>query len=439
MPVSDSGDIAILGAGICGLSLAYYLSKAGCKVTVFEQEAQAGGFLDSVNINGAGVEKYYHHLLTGFSSALELAQEIGLADSIIWKQARMGFQYDERLYPFNGALDLFNFKPLSFFGRAQLGAGLFALSLDKDWRKLDKLSAGELLQKRTGRQSWEKIWKPLLKMKFGSAYEDVSAAWVWDRVKTRRGSQKIGKSRECLGYIRGGFKRLTGRLSEIVVSKGGELLLSSRVSGVSPDGKGAVDIRFSQDKRRSFKYVFSTIPLPSLLEAGVFFSGQVSEAMLKVKYQHVLCALLRLKRSVSNYYWVNLVAEEMPFVVMVEHTNLVEPKEYGGEHIVYLVKYCSADDDFFLKDDAFIKDKARAALRKLSPGIEASDIIKEEIFRGRHAQPVFCKGFAEIKNTLAGCRELTLLDSTQAYPYSRSTNSAVFMAKSAAQEFLKNA
>lgn len=439
MSVSGGSDIAILGAGISGLSLAYYLSKAGRRVTVFEQGEETGGFLDSVNINGMELEKYYHHLLAGFSSVLELALEIGLADSVIWRQARMGFQYGERLYPFNGPLDLLNFKPLSFFGRARLGAGLFALSLCDDWQKLDKLSAQELLQKKTGMESWDKVWKPLLNLKFGSAYKDVSAAWIWDRVKMRRDSQKLGESRECLGYIKGGFKRLTERLSEIVVSEGGELLLSSPVSGVSLDGKGAVDINFGQDKRRSFKYVFSTLPLPSLLEAAASFSGQVREAMLKVRYQHVLCALLRLKRPVSRFYWVNLVAEDTPFVVMVEHTNLAEPKEYGGEHIVYLVKYCSADDYFLNSDDAFIKDKARAALRKLSPEITDADIIKEEVFRGRHAQPVFCKGFAEIKKTLTGCKEISLLDSTQAYPYSRSTNSAVFLAKSAAQEFLKNA
>lgn len=439
MPVSANGDIAILGAGICGLSLAYYLSSAGRKVTVFEREAQSGGFLDSVTINGIEVEKYYHHLLNGFSSVLELAQEIGLSDSVIWEQARMGFQYDKRLYPFNGPLDLLNFKPLTFFGRLKLGAGLFTLSLCDDWRKLDKLSAQELLQKMTGRESWDKVWKPMLKIKFGSSYKDVSAAWVWDRVKTRRASQKFGESRERLGYIKGGFKRLSERLSEIVVSKGGELLLSSRVSGISSDAKGNVDISFGQDKRRNFKHVFSTIPLPNILEVAAILPEQVREAMQKVNYQHVLCVFLRLKRQVSSYYWVNLVAEDAPFVVMVEHTNLIESKEYAGEHIVYLVKYSSGDDDFFNKDDAFIIDTALAALRKLSPGITGADIIKQEVFRGRHAQPVFCKDFAQIQRILAGCKEPTLLDSTQAYPYSRSTNSAVFLARSAAQEFLKNA
>ncbi len=44
-PVSEVTDVAVIGAGVAGLTAAAILSKAGLKVTVFEREPQAGGYL----------------------------------------------------------------------------------------------------------------------------------------------------------------------------------------------------------------------------------------------------------------------------------------------------------------------------------------------------------------------------------------------------------
>ncbi|MQF69222.1 FAD-dependent oxidoreductase [SAR202 cluster bacterium AD-804-J14_MRT_500m] len=41
--MANSPNIAVIGAGVVGCSVAYYLSKAGCKVTVFEKEAIGSG------------------------------------------------------------------------------------------------------------------------------------------------------------------------------------------------------------------------------------------------------------------------------------------------------------------------------------------------------------------------------------------------------------
>lgn len=438
IPKLKDGEIAIVGAGILGLSLAYYLANSGRRVTVFEKKASVGGFLDSVDVNGTLLEKYYHHLLMGFKDIISLANEIGMSDQIIWKQVRMGFQYKDKLYPFNGPLDLFNFSPLAFFDRLRFGIGIFRLSNIKNWEYLDKFSAEDLLRRQTGEESWSKIWKPLLKMKFGNAYGQVSAAWIWDRIKTRRGSQRFSKSREYLGYVKGGFRRLADRLSEIVVSKQGEISLSSPVSEISLFEGYGVRVSFAEGKQKSFSKLFSTIPPPVLLKAASFLPEQTAAMIEKIDYQNIVCVLLRLKKSLSGFYWINLVDDDTPFGVIIEHTNLMDPCEYGGENIVYLVRYCSVDDSFFNKDDGFIKDKARAALRKVSVDFSDKDIIKEEIFRDCFAQPIFCKGFAEIKKHLHDFKDITFVDSTQVYPYSRSTNSAASLAKNTANEFIKN-
>ena len=435
---AEKAEIAVVGAGISGLTLAYYLANSGRKVTVFERNRSVGGFLDSIDLNGTLIEKYYHHLMMNCNNVINLAKEIGMPDEIVWKDVRMGFLYKNRLFAFNGPWDLLNFKPLAFCERMRLGFGIFKLSMAKDWEYFDSFTAEELLRKNTGGESFEKLWKPLLKMKFGGAYKQVSGAWIWDRIKTRRSSQRLGKSKECLGYVKGGFRRIADRLAELIAAKGGEVLLSSPVIQISSLFGQSVNVCYGKDKNKSFSKLFSTIALPILVKTASFLPNQTVAMIQKIEYQNVVCVLIRLKKRLTGFYWINLVDDEIPFGAIVEHTNFVDASEYQGDHIIYLVKYCSKGDDFFIKDDPFVKDKAREALRKLSAGFSEKDIIKEEVFRDAFAQPVFCKGFAEIRNRLRECEEIDLADTSQVYPDSRSIDSAILLAKVKADYLIKN-
>ena len=56
--------IAIIGAGFSGLSAAYYLSKNGCDVTLYESQDKPGGL--AMGFKGDNwewsLEKHYHHI-----------------------------------------------------------------------------------------------------------------------------------------------------------------------------------------------------------------------------------------------------------------------------------------------------------------------------------------------------------------------------------------
>ena len=41
--MANGPNIAVVGAGVVGCSIAYYLSKAGCKVILFEKESIGSG------------------------------------------------------------------------------------------------------------------------------------------------------------------------------------------------------------------------------------------------------------------------------------------------------------------------------------------------------------------------------------------------------------
>lgn len=82
MPMHDS-KIAVLGAGITGLTAAYTLSKQNVDVTVYEQSDEVGGAIKTTKKNGWLVEKGPNTLMVKDEEIWNLLNELGLDDQIV--------------------------------------------------------------------------------------------------------------------------------------------------------------------------------------------------------------------------------------------------------------------------------------------------------------------------------------------------------------------
>ncbi|RNI29333.1 protoporphyrinogen oxidase [Rufibacter latericius] len=74
--------VAIIGAGISGLALAYYLQKLGVRYDLFESEPQVGGVIKSVQQGAYQLELGPHSLQLN-EELQELLQELKLEDEVI--------------------------------------------------------------------------------------------------------------------------------------------------------------------------------------------------------------------------------------------------------------------------------------------------------------------------------------------------------------------
>jgi protoporphyrinogen oxidase len=54
--------VAVVGAGIMGLTAALELLKEGYNVTIFEKDDRVGGMSASFDFNGLTIERYYHFI-----------------------------------------------------------------------------------------------------------------------------------------------------------------------------------------------------------------------------------------------------------------------------------------------------------------------------------------------------------------------------------------
>lgn len=430
--------VNIIGAGITGLAAAHFLSREGHEVSVFESASEVGGLSGFFPVEGAYLEKYYHHIFSGHRGLIDLMRELNLEKEIYFDKTKMGFFYDNSIYPFAGPKDLLNFKPLRMRDRIRLGLSSLMMMREKDWKSMERQSALEWLKRYSGEASFRIVWEPLLKMKFGDNYDRISAAWLRNRVVDRKKSKEAGAAKDSLGYMRTGYKILFDTLVERIRQQKGEIYTGTKVEEISVEN-GTCHGIISNGGLIGGDAVLSTIPLPAFISLVPSLPDNYVRSLSSIKYQGSTCVIIKLKESLSDYYWINVNDPHSPFVGIIEHTRLASPGLYGNRHLVYLTKYSSSEDRIFSKPDEDIYRDFISHLKKIFPKV-GEDIIEEHwVFQDRYSQPVFVQNYSKIMpDTSTPVRNLYMLNTSQLYPESRCLNSSILKAKEVVSEMVRN-
>jgi protoporphyrinogen oxidase len=197
--------IAIVGAGFTGLSAAYYLSKKGHKVTIFEKDSLPGGLAVGYKEKEWNwtLEKHYHHWFTNDKSILSLAKEINY--KILIPRPKTSSFVGGSIYQLDSPLSLLKFPGLSVPERLRMGISLGFLKYNPFWKPLEKYKAEPYLKKSMGEKGYDLLWKPLMDNKLGKYSNQVSLAWFWARIYKRTSS---------LAYPEGGFLSFAQQASQ---------------------------------------------------------------------------------------------------------------------------------------------------------------------------------------------------------------------------------
>ena len=133
--------INIIGAGITGLTSAYFLLRCGWNVRLIESSEHLGGLASSVMMKDVPVEKYYHFICKDDDDLVHFINEMGLSSRLSWKEASTSCFFNGSIYPFNTPFDLLSFTPIPLFQRIRFGTHALICNWKKNWHSLDKLPA----------------------------------------------------------------------------------------------------------------------------------------------------------------------------------------------------------------------------------------------------------------------------------------------------------
>jgi protoporphyrinogen oxidase len=435
---SNQNHVVIIGGGYTGLTAAYELCQKNIPVTIVESDNQLGGLAGVFEISpGVIIEKFYHHWFSNDTDILNLVEELGISDRLKRVETNTGLYFANSIFRLASPLDLLSFTPLPLIDRIRTGLmALYARRINS-WLPLEDISAADWIRKVAGKKSFEVIWGPLLKGKFGREAENISAVWFWNKLKLR-GSSRNEKAKEELLYIRGGFKGVTDTLSEYLKSKGVQFILNSKVDQIITENNQVTGVQV-ENKVIPCNKVLATVALPILTKLCKTLPLDYLNQCNSIRYLGNVCLVLRLKRSLSSTYWLNVSDPSFPFVGVIEHTNMDDKSHYAGEHIAYISKYLGTDEDLFKLSDQEYFNYCLPFIKKIFPEFSTDWLHGFACWRAEYSQPVISKNYSKlIPNLRAPISGLYLSSMAQVYPEDRGTNYAVREGRKAGKEIIKD-
>lgn len=412
--------IAVLGAGPMGLAVAYQLSLDGHQPVVFEADDRVGGMTACFDFEGLSIERYYHFHCISDHAFLQVLSELGLSDRMHWVETKMGYWYQGRLQPWGNPLALLRFQGLGPVAKFRYGLHAFLSTKRKDWRPLDKLEATAWIKRWVGKEAYEVLWRRLFDYKFYDYAEKLSAAWIWSRIR-RIGRSRYDLFREKLGYLEGGSDTLLNALKAAIEERGGDIRLKSPASRVvieSGEVKG-VEI---DGNLEVFDKVISTVPLPYVPRLMPDLPDDLLQAIRAIDNIAVVCVIAKLRKSVTENFWLNTNDPEMDIPGLVEYSNL-RPLD---QHIVYVPFYMPAEHPKFSEPDSVFLGKVQRYLCRINPDLRAEDFIAMRASRYRYAQPVCGPGFLDrLPSVQLPVKGLWVADTSYYYPEDRGISESI--------------
>jgi protoporphyrinogen oxidase len=421
--------VAIIGAGVAGLSAAYDLARAGVGVMVYEAAGVAGGLASGFRDASWRwpLERFYHHLFETDTDIRRLVSEIGFADQLFFRRPVTAQWWRDQPYGIAGVGEILRFPGLPPHDRLRFGATAAYLKyLTDDWRALERVTAGDWVRRWSGEQVYRTIWRPLLAGKFGPYADEVNMAWLWARLKARSFR---------LGYFTGGFQAFIDALLARTRALGARIELDAPVQRLTPTARGGWTVQAQGTSSDVDAVLVTGAPgllarlAPELPEAYLGALGglrSLGAVVMTIALHHPLT---------DGTYWINLPKPEFPFLALVEHTNFVPSEHYGGDTLIYCGDYVPADHEYFQLDHDALLNRFLSVLPRFNPAFQRSWVRDAWLHREPYAQPVVpvnhARAIPPLATPLAG---LYWASMSQVYPWDRGTNYAVELGRRAAAE-----
>jgi protoporphyrinogen oxidase len=416
--------VVIIGAGTMGLAAGWHACKAGHEVTVLEADKIPGGMAAHFDFGGLSIERFYHFICKPDQATFDLMGELGIGERLRWRETSMGYFIEGKLYKWGDPLALLTFPLLGPIDKFRYGWQVFRASKRTDWSDLHRTNVRDWIVREAGETIWNRLWARSFQLKFYELTGHVAAPWLGVRIRRLAASRK-SLFQEELGYIDGGSEVLVKALVAGIEADGGRVLCGQQVQRVNLKDGRVSDVSTSVGTFPADN-VICTIPIPYVNQLIPSLPETLKAQYDAIKNIGAVCVVLKLKKSVTPHFWVNINDPDIEVPGIVEFSRL----RPTADHIVYVPFYMPQGNTKFGRDDPAFVEESVAVVRKLNNTITQDDVIDAVVGRLRYAQPVCEPGFPDMLPPVqTPIRGLQIADTSFYYPEDRGISESVRLAK----------
>ncbi|HHY56824.1 MAG TPA: NAD(P)/FAD-dependent oxidoreductase [Chloroflexi bacterium] len=432
---SGARRVAIIGGGVTGLTAAYDLTRPAAQgrfaVSLFEGAPYLGGLAAGFKGRATwewSLEHFYHHLFLSDRAMLGLLDEIGFRHALKSYRPNTAIHTQGKNYPLDSVTRVLSFPLIPFVDRLRMGMviGYLRYHPIKPWRKFDKIGADAWLRRWMGDKAYAAAWEFQLQGKFGDYYKEVNLAWFWARVVART---------PRLAYFDGGFQAFIDHLAQRVRQQGAAITTGANVQAIRPMTDGGFEVVVNGQVQR-FDQVLSTVGPGAMQRLAPALPADYLGQLGRLRSMGAVVLTVALDRKLTaDMYWISLPKREgIPFLALVEHTNMIDPCHYAGDHLLYLGDYLPPEHRYFDLSAEELLDEFAPYLVKFNPAFDRAWITGAWVHKAKYAQPVPPVGYLEmipaLRTPLPG---LYFASMSQVYPWDRGTNFAVELGRKVAE------
>jgi protoporphyrinogen oxidase len=430
--------IGIIGGGILGITLGYFLSKQGAKVTIYEASDTLGGLAGPIKMDGYNIDRFYHAILTSDAHLQALFAELGITDRYRAHETKTAFYQQGRFFEMNDMKDFMTFPPLTLIDRFRLGLTIVYARLERDLNRVEAINVEKWLTRISGRRTFERFWRPMLRAKFDGSFENTPATYIWARLNRMSSTRSGANQKEMAGYLIGGYITLIEAMANQIRQAGGEILLKTPVQEVVVrDGefKGVQTAAGLQE----FDRVVVTMQTPLFTRLAPGLPQDYRDFLGKTDYLGIVCPLLVLDRPLTNYWTLYITDDSIPFTGIIETTAYIDTQDVGGNHLVYLPKYTVPGSSWFKLSDDEVRETWLKTLEQMFPDFCRESVKHLFVHRERLVEPIHpLNGMNLIPSIETPVKNLYLVNAAQIYPALTNGESVTRHAREAAEILLAN-
>jgi protoporphyrinogen oxidase len=409
--------IGIIGGGFAGLGAAYFLKNHD--VTIIESEDHLGGLAEGLKLPewNWSIEYLIHHWFETDKFILDIANNIGLGKKIIIKNTKSSCFYNNKIIELDSPFSLLKFPYLSIIDRIRTGMVMGFLRFDKNYLRYENQTSYDFIKKYMGQNAFKVLWEPLFIGKFGKYADRINATWFWARINPRT---------KNLAYIGGGMNVFIDKLKEEIEKNGTKIITKSPVRSI--EKKNGAFIVKTKKKTLNFDIIICCTPIEVSSKIIKGFSKEERAKLMNLKTIGAQYFLIELKNKFleDGTYWLNINEKNFPFMMVAEHTNFVDNKNYNRSKLIWVGKYLDKTDPLWKLSKEELLEKIIPYLKKINPKFEKSWIKNVFFKRYDYAQPIvelnYSKNIPNIKSSIEG---LYLISMNHIYPLDRGTNQAI--------------